>query len=276
MKSGRHLAAVGAFAVVALWVVGFFLAGKPPKFDDTSDQVVDYYADHHKQVLIAVVLVAIGLAIYLCVMSQLSLHLRGAGQRSLAPVILVGAAASAGLFAVGDALYGVIAQAVAEPGADPALAKALYQLDQFAGIPMYWLALLPIVLGGARGPPRRVPGWAAWLTWVLAVLVRARRSLGEGLRRLRRRYRAGRHARVRRGARVPARGRRAALDREGAAAKRLDHGVGDHDRHRRDADRRERRRARSSGGTRGRATSARSRRRARRCDLRSRSPGSRT
>jgi hypothetical protein len=171
MKSGRHLAAVGAFAVVALWVVGFFLAGKPPKFDDTPDQVVGYYADHHKQVLIAVVLVAMGLAIYLCVMSQLSLHLRGAGQRSLAPVILVGAAASAGLFAVGDALYGVIAQAVASPGADPALAKALYQLDQFAGIPMYWLALLPIVSVALAAHRGVFPAWAAWLTWVLAVIV---------------------------------------------------------------------------------------------------------
>jgi hypothetical protein len=171
MKSGRHLASLGAVAVVVLWIVGFFLAGKPPKFDASADTVVSYYADHHKQVLIAVVLVAIGLAIYLCVMSQLSLHLRGSGQRSLAPVILVGAGASAGLFAVGNALYGVIAQAVIAPGADPGLAKALYQLDQFAGVTMYWL-ILPIMLSVAIAAHRGVfPVWSAWVTWILAVLV---------------------------------------------------------------------------------------------------------
>src|ERR1700740_1496226 len=139
--SGRRQAAVGAFAVVALWLIGFFLSGKPPKFDDPPSKVVDYYANHHKQVLIAVILVAIGIAIFLVVISQLSLYLRGAGQRSLAPVILVAGAAMMGLFSVGDALYGVIAQAVVVPGADPGLAKALYMLDQFAGIPMYWLSL---------------------------------------------------------------------------------------------------------------------------------------
>ena len=168
--SGRRQAAVGAFAVVALWIIGFFLAGKPPKFDDPPATVVDYYSSHHKQVLIAVILVAIGIAIFLVVISQLSLYLRGAGQRSLAPVILVAGSAMMGLFAVGDALYGVIAQAVVAPGADPGLAKALYMLDQFAGIPMYWLSLLlfgSVMLAAKRGV---FPSWALWFSGLLAVL----------------------------------------------------------------------------------------------------------
>jgi hypothetical protein len=168
--SGQRQGAVGAFAVVLLWVIGFFMSGKPPKFDDPPAKVVDYYSSHHKQVLIAVILVAIGIAIFLLVASQLSLYLRGAGQRSLAPVVLVAASAMAGLFAVGDALYGVIAQAVASPGADPGLARALYQLDQFAGIPMYWLSLLLfgcVIVAAKRGI---FPGWALWLTAILAVL----------------------------------------------------------------------------------------------------------
>jgi len=168
--SGRRQAAVGAFAVVVLWVIGFFMSGKPPKFDDPPAKVVDYYASHHKQVLIAVILVAIGIAIFLVVATQLSLYLRGAGQRSLAPVVLVAASAMAGLFSVGDALYGVIAQAVVMPGADPGLARALYQLDQFAGIPMYWLSLL--LFGSVMVAARRgvFPAWAFWLSGILAVL----------------------------------------------------------------------------------------------------------
>jgi hypothetical protein len=168
--SGRRQAAVGAFAVVALWLIGFFLSGKPPKFDDPPSKVVDYYSTHHKSVLIAVILVAIGIVVFLVVACQLSLYLRGAGQRSLAPVVLVAAAAMAGLFSVGDALYGVIAQAVVVPGADPGLAKALYQLDQFAGIPMYWLSLLlfgSVMLAANRGV---FPRWALWFSGLLSIL----------------------------------------------------------------------------------------------------------
>ena len=166
--------------------------------------------------LIAVILVAIGLAIYLAVFAQLAIHLRDAGQPALGATVLVGAAASAGLFSVGDALYGVIAQAVVQPGADPGLAKALYQLDQFAGIPMYWLSLLAILsvtLAAARGV---FPGWAVWLSGLFAVLValggfsvKASGAFAAG-------HRADRRPRVRGGARVPARGRDAALEREGA------------------------------------------------------------
>jgi hypothetical protein len=168
--SGRRQAAIGAFAVVVLWLVGFFLSGKPPKFDDPPASVVDYYSSHHKQVLIAVILVAIGIAIFLLVISQLSLYLRGSGQRSLAPVVLVAGATMMGLFSVGDALYGVIAQAVVVPGADPGLAKALYMLDQFAGIPMYWLSLLlfsSVMIAASRGV---FPKWALWFSGLLSVL----------------------------------------------------------------------------------------------------------
>jgi hypothetical protein len=168
--SGRRQAAVGAFAVVALWLIGFFLSGKPPRFGDPPEKVVDYYSSHHKQVLIAVILVGIGIAVFLLVISQLSLYLRGSGQRSLAPVVLVAGAAMMGLFAVGDALYGVIAQAVVVPGADPGLAKVLYMLDQFAGIPMYWISLLlfgSVMLAANRGV---FPGWALWFSGLLAIL----------------------------------------------------------------------------------------------------------
>jgi len=170
-RSGRQLAAIGAWAVVALWVIGFFLAGKPPKFDGTPESVVHYYSSHHKEILIASILVAIGLAVYLAVLAELAAYLRASGQWSLAAAVIMGGAASAGLFAVGDALYGVIAQAVAAPGADPGLAKALYMLDQYAGVAMYWLVLVVIgsvAIAAARGV---FPRWALWLTVLFAVLV---------------------------------------------------------------------------------------------------------
>jgi hypothetical protein len=132
---------------------------------------VSYYANHHKQTLIATVLIGVGLAIYLTVLVQLASYLRAGGQWTLAGIVLVGGAASAGLFAAGDAIYGAISQVVAQPGADPRLAKALYELDQFAGIPMYWL-ILPVIVSvtvaGARG---LFPGWSVWTSGLFAVLV---------------------------------------------------------------------------------------------------------
>jgi hypothetical protein len=170
-RPARQLAAIGAFGVVALWIIGFFLAGKPPKFDGTPGSVVGYYADHHKQILIAAILVAMGLALYLTVLVQLASYLRDRGQWSLAALVLAAGAASAGLFAAGDALYGVIAQAVAAPGADAGVAKALYMFDQFAGMAMYWL-VLPIILSVTVAAARGVfPRWAVWTSGLFAALV---------------------------------------------------------------------------------------------------------
>jgi len=169
--SARRLAAVGAVGVVVLWVVGFFLAGSPPKFNDSPDKIALFFNDHHKAVLIASVMVAIGIAFYLGVMAQLTIELRGAGQRTLAAIVGLGAAASAGLFAIGDGLYGVLSQAAVEPGGDPGLLKALYQFDQFAGVPMYWLVLvvvIPVTIAASRGV---FPGWSMWLNALIAVLL---------------------------------------------------------------------------------------------------------
>ena len=56
-------------------------------------------------------------------------------------------------------------------GHRPCLAKALYELDQFAGVPMYWL-ILPVIVSvtvaGARG---LFPGWSVWTPGSSQVLV---------------------------------------------------------------------------------------------------------
>lgn len=169
--SARRLAALGAVGVVVLWVVGFFISGTPPKFDDPPGKVALFFHDNHKQVLTAAVLVAIGLALYLGVMAQLAIELRGAGERTLAMIVALGAAASAGLFSTGDAIYGVLGQAAVAPGGDPALVAALYQLDQFAGVPMYWLTLTIVVSVAVAGTRGVFPRWSTWLNAVIAVLI---------------------------------------------------------------------------------------------------------
>ncbi len=68
-------------------------------------------------------------------------------------------------------MYGTVSAAVAQPGTDPRLAKALCELDQFAGIPMFWLVLpiiVSVAIAGARG---LFPPWSVWLSGLFAVLV---------------------------------------------------------------------------------------------------------
>jgi hypothetical protein len=137
----RKCGAVAAFATVVLWLVGFSISGKPPAFDASAATVAEFFRSNHKTVLIASVLVAIGILFYLFALSQLRLVLRGAGHRSAATQVGLCAGASAGLLAVGDAIYGTLGQAVQDPEADGGLAKVLYQLDQFAGMPMYWIVI---------------------------------------------------------------------------------------------------------------------------------------
>lgn len=137
----RRWGAVAAFATAVLWIVGFFISGKPPAFDAPAATVVDFFYSNHKTVLIASVLVAIGILLYLFALSQLRLVLRGAGHRSAATQVGLCAAGSAGLLAVGDAIYGTLGQAVQDPEADAGVAKVAYQLDQFAGMPMYWIVI---------------------------------------------------------------------------------------------------------------------------------------
>jgi hypothetical protein len=169
--SARRLAAVGSVVVVALWAVGSFLSGRPPAFAASSPAVAGYFHAHHDKVLIASVLVAIGIAVYLGVLAQLRVELRGTGQRTFASILGLGASASAAVFAVGDALQGTLGQAASVPGRDPGVLRALYQLDQFTAVPEYWLVLvivIPLTLAGALGA---FPRWTAWASGALGVLI---------------------------------------------------------------------------------------------------------
>jgi len=169
--SARRLAGLGAFAVVVLWVVGFFLAGKPPKFAAEPIKVAAYFHDHHKQTLIASVMVAIGIAIYIAVLAQLRVELRGAGQRTFASIVGLAASSSAAVFAIGDALYGTMGQAAAFPGGDPGLLRALYQLDQFADVPMYWLVLVVVVSVSISSTRDAYPRWTLWPNALFGILI---------------------------------------------------------------------------------------------------------
>jgi hypothetical protein len=156
---------------VVLWVVGFFLAGSQPAFAAPSLKIVDYFHSHHKEVLIGSVLVAAGIALFLAVAAQVAMLLRDAGQPALGATVLVASGASAAVFAIGDAIYGTIGHAVTFKGADPELARTMYQLDQFAGMPMYWLVLVSVLSVAIAGRRGAVPSWTTWLNLLLAVLV---------------------------------------------------------------------------------------------------------
>jgi hypothetical protein len=198
--SERRWGALAAVVTVVLWVIGFNLSGTPPKFDASAESIAEYFHSNHKSALIAIVLVAIGIVFYLFAMAQLVVVMRDAGQPSLGALAGLCAAASAGVLAIGDAIFGTLAQAVEDPEATPGVAKAAYQLDQLAGIPLNWIVigivfavsaailrglfmrpalilnsvlLILLVLGGIAVKANGVfspTGWAASLAFIAAMV----------------------------------------------------------------------------------------------------------
>jgi hypothetical protein len=167
--SARRQVAVGALAFVVLILVAFLVPGTPPKFNASSAKIASFFHDHHKAVLISIVLFGIAMPIFIAVISQLCRTLSDAGQADLVWPIGVGAAAFVAILTTGIGIYAGLAQ-VATTGGSPDTMRTLYQVSSFVTIPLGWVALavvIPVAVAGLRGAFAR---WTVWLNVVIAVL----------------------------------------------------------------------------------------------------------
>ncbi len=168
--SARQLAALGAVAATALFVVGFLLPGAPPHFNADPLKIVNYFHDKHRKLLIATVLVEIGTVIMIGIVAQLAVLLRDAGHRAHAAVVGIAGAASLGLLAIGNALYGGLAQ-IATFGREAGAVAPLYRLIDFIQTAWFWTTLalvLAVALAAWKGA---FPMWVAAANGVIAVLL---------------------------------------------------------------------------------------------------------
>ena len=165
----RQAAAAGVLFVVLL-LIQAFSTGSPPKFDDPAAKVVGYYGDHHRAILITMILSGMGLVVFLWFATQLALILREAGQGVLTVAAFAGGVATVAVAAVGDAVNGAADQ-ITDNGGTPGLVRALYQMQLFVFGRFYWTSLIvaaALALAGWRGA---MPRWNAYVCGLACVLL---------------------------------------------------------------------------------------------------------
>jgi hypothetical protein len=169
--SARQQAALGAVAAAVFLIVGFLLPGSPPNYAASPLEVVPFFEDNHKKVLIATVLVEIGVLLLIAVLAQLAMVLRAAGEATLAAVVGIAGAASVAILGSGIALFGALGQLATQSADDRAAVRPLYQLIQFAQTPWFWTTLAVVVSVGLAATRGVFPRWAGPVNGVIGVLL---------------------------------------------------------------------------------------------------------
>lgn len=162
----RRAAALGAVIFVVLNVIGFTIAGKPPKFGASSGDVTAWFTHHHKAITIAVLLVWVSVVVLVGVLAQLAELARERGRFDSGFAITIVTGAAAGMLAAGMGMNGVIVR-MATGGTDAGIVRAFYQAAQFLFTGLNWvtLALVIIMLRAARNG-----AFAKWTMGLNAVI----------------------------------------------------------------------------------------------------------
>jgi predicted membrane metal-binding protein len=85
-----RLAAATGMGFVALFIIAFFVATKPPDSTDPNAEWVTYFVHHHRSVLVSAVLFGASAMFFLWFSGSVSSALRGVGQTRLASVAFGG------------------------------------------------------------------------------------------------------------------------------------------------------------------------------------------
>jgi hypothetical protein len=161
-------AAMGGILAMVLLIVGYFMAGQPPKFNASETSIADFYSSHHRTLLIAMVLTGIAVPLYIWFVAYLAMALDGAlGMATALGGILVAAVA-----ATGDTLTVALAHGV-RFGDSTATYRLVYQVETLAYSRLFWAGLaisIPVAIAVSKGALKPWVGYIAWLQTVLYLL----------------------------------------------------------------------------------------------------------
>lgn len=163
--SDQRKASAGGILAMVLLVVGNFMTGQPPKFGASAATVAHYYSQHHRAILIGMILAGLAVPFYVWFTAHLALAIRGPWGVAIA----LGGLLIAGCAATGDALTAAGAQA-AHSGGDQNAMRLMFQLSSIAYSRLFWAGLavaVPLALAAAAG---QLKPWVRWVAWAQAVL----------------------------------------------------------------------------------------------------------
>lgn len=155
-----------AFAVTAL--VGYFVAGQPPRVDDSTSQIASYFADNQNQLLAQTLLSCVAAVCLVAFGSALAQVLRDRMPGSDVPwVVVTGIVLVAGLVFVGSNLLG----ALAFLPASEATTTTLFVIGQMMFTTIGIAAALPLTAAAVGIAATEVlPRWMAWFAGLCAVV----------------------------------------------------------------------------------------------------------
>jgi hypothetical protein len=155
----RHAATTG-IGFVILFVISFFVATKPPDASDPNGQWVSYFLDHHRALLISIVLLGASMMFFIWFAGSLAAALRAAGEERLARVAFGGGVAAAATGLLIASTQGAIAYRIAYDA--PTQVKAFVDL----GYTAQTLVSFPIavVIGATAIASRRAKLFPDWWT----------------------------------------------------------------------------------------------------------------
>lgn len=162
-----RLAGAGGFLAIVLFVIGNFIPGAPPKFDDSAQTIAAYFNDHHKSLLVGSILYGVVAPLLIGVVTMLALTIRARGHGELAVIAFAAGVIMLAIGSVGDAVAAAATQIAPN---DAGTVRTLYQIDGFIYGRLYWVGLalvIPVGLAAWRGA---LPRWQAWLSALAAAL----------------------------------------------------------------------------------------------------------
>ena len=128
---GRRWDAATGVGFVVLGVVAFLLPGVPPKADDSTTKIVNFFVDKRDELLASSAVFLVAFALFLWFLGSFRSYLRAAegGEGRLSAAAFGGGVASTVLVLVGLCALNGIAFKAAEQGAHPTLIRAMFDFS---------------------------------------------------------------------------------------------------------------------------------------------------
>lgn len=163
--SDQRKAAAGGILAMVLLVVGNFMMGSPPKLGASAASVTHFFTQHHRTILVGMILTGLAVPFYVWFVAHLALAIRGPRGAAIA----LGGLLVAACAATGDALMAAGAEAT-KWGSDPNAIRVLYQFSTIAYSRLFWAGIavaVPLALAATAGALKT---WVQWVAWTQAVL----------------------------------------------------------------------------------------------------------
>ena len=170
---GRRWDAATGIGIVVLGLVGFALPGEPPKADDSTPEVIDFFVDKRDELLTSNALLFVAFVLLLWFLGSLRSYLRAAegGEGRLSAAAFGGGVAGTALLLTGLCALNAGAFKADDLQADPNLMRALFDLSNaLFGMAGVGFAVLFGAASCSAARSGALPAWLYWLGSVTAVV----------------------------------------------------------------------------------------------------------